>query len=60
MLDWFAERKKAMVAFVLPLAAWLNEMFGVELNTNLVLGIIALIGTGAVYKVQNKPLTRKE
>lgn len=56
MLDWFAERKKAIAVFLVAVVAYVNRRWGFEIDTDLMLLFMGLFGVGAVYQVKNEPM----
>ena len=55
MLDWFAERKKAIAVFLVAFVAYLNRKFGIEIDTDLMLLFMGIFGIAAVHQVKNVP-----
>jgi ABC-type Mn2+/Zn2+ transport system permease subunit len=56
MLDWFAERRKAIAVFLIAVVAYLNRKYGADIDTDLMLLFMGIFGVGAVYQVKNEPM----
>lgn len=51
---WASQRRKALVALVVPVVVTVAASYGLELTEPQIMALVALFSAGAVYSVPNR------